>query len=57
MRNLPCRRIQVDELWRFNYCKDPTSRPEIRAKAPRARLRRISRWKEIPRHRSSGDGK
>lgn len=36
MRNLPCRRVQVDELWTFNYCKDRNVTPEIAAKVPGA---------------------
>lgn len=36
MRNLPCRRIQVDELWTFNYCKQRNLTPEIAAKVPGA---------------------
>lgn len=28
-RNLSCRRIQLDELWGFNYCKAKTVTPEI----------------------------
>ncbi len=31
MRNLSCRRIQVDELWGFNYCKAKNVTPKIRA--------------------------
>jgi len=29
LRNLACRRIQLDELWGFNYCKAKTVTPEI----------------------------
>jgi IS1 family transposase len=36
LRNLPCRRIQVDELWGFNYCKAKTVTPEIAEKIPSA---------------------
>jgi IS1 family transposase len=36
MRNLPCRRLQVDELWTFNYCKQRNVTPEIAAKVPGA---------------------
>jgi IS1 family transposase len=36
LRNLPCRRIQLDELWGFNYCKAKTVTPEIAAKVPGA---------------------
>jgi IS1 family transposase len=36
MRNLPCRRIQVDELWTFNYCKQRNVTPEIRHRVPGA---------------------
>lgn len=36
MRNLPCRRIQVDELWTFNYCKQRNVTQEIAAKIPGA---------------------
>ena len=36
MRNLPCRRIQVDELWTFNYCKARNVTPEIRRRVPGA---------------------
>jgi hypothetical protein len=36
MRNLPCRRTQVDELWTFNYCKQRNVTPEIAAKVPGA---------------------
>jgi IS1 family transposase len=36
MRNLPCRRIQVDELWGFNYCKQANLTPEIAANVPGA---------------------
>jgi IS1 family transposase len=35
-RNLTCRRIQVDELWGFNYCKKKNVTPEIAAKIPGA---------------------
>ncbi len=28
-RNLPCRRIQLDELWGFNYCKAKNVTPQI----------------------------
>ena len=36
MRNLTCRRIQVDELWTFNYCKQRNVTSEIAAKVPGA---------------------
>ena len=36
MRNLPCRRIQVDEVWGFNYCKQRNVTQEIQAKVPSA---------------------
>jgi IS1 family transposase len=36
MRNLTCRRIQVDELWTFCYAKDKNLTPEIAAKVPGA---------------------
>lgn len=36
MKNLPCRRIQVDETWGFNYCKAKNLTPEIRKKVPEA---------------------
>jgi IS1 family transposase len=36
MRNLPCRRIQVDELWTFCYAKAKNVTPEIAAKVPGA---------------------
>ena len=29
LRKLPCRRIQLDELWGFNYCKAKNLTPEI----------------------------
>jgi hypothetical protein len=32
LRNLPCRRIQVDELWGFNYCKEKNVTPNIAEK-------------------------
>jgi IS1 family transposase len=35
-RNLTCRRIQVDELWGFNYCKQKQVTPEIADKVPGA---------------------
>ena len=35
-RNLRARRIQVDELWGFNYCKARHVTPEIAAKHPMA---------------------
>ena len=31
-RNLWCKRLQLDELWRFNYCKQKTVTPNIAAK-------------------------
>jgi IS1 family transposase len=36
MRNLTCRRVQVDELWTFNYCKERNVTPKIAAKVPAA---------------------
>jgi len=36
LRNLPCRRIQLDELWGFNYCKAKTVTPEIAERVPGA---------------------
>lgn len=36
LRNLSCRRIQLDELWGFNYCKAKTVTPEIAEKIPGA---------------------
>lgn len=36
MRNLPCRRIQVDEMWGFCYAKERNVTPEIAAKVPGA---------------------
>jgi IS1 family transposase len=35
-RNLPCRLIQLDELWGFNYCKAKTVTPEIPERIPGA---------------------
>lgn len=35
-RNLTCRRLQVDEIWTFNYCKQRNITPEIAAKVPDA---------------------
>ena len=35
-RNLSCRRLQVDELWGFCYCKQRSVTPEISAKNPAA---------------------
>jgi IS1 family transposase len=35
-RNLPCKRIQLDELWGFNYCKAKSVTPEIAARVERA---------------------
>src|SRR6185437_513883 len=35
-RNLPCRRIQLDELWGFNYCKQKNLTEEIAEKIPGA---------------------
>ena len=35
-RNLACRRLQVDELWGFCYCKAKNVTPEISAKNPAA---------------------
>ncbi len=36
MRNLTCRRLQVDELWTFNYCKQRNVTSEIASKVPGA---------------------
>jgi len=36
MRDLPCRRIQVDELWGFCYCKQANLTAEIAASVPGA---------------------
>ena len=36
MRNLTCRRLQVDELWTFCYAKEKNVTPEIAAKVPGA---------------------
>ncbi|MGH9709853.1 MAG: IS1 family transposase, partial [Candidatus Acidiferrales bacterium] len=36
LRNLSCRRVQLDELWGFNYCKAKNLTPEIAAKIPAA---------------------
>ncbi|MGC1105013.1 MAG: IS1 family transposase [Candidatus Acidiferrales bacterium] len=36
LQNLRCRRIQVDELWGFNYCKAKNVTPDIEAKIPNA---------------------
>ena len=36
IRNLSTRRVQVDELWGFNYCKRKNVTPEIAAKVPQA---------------------
>jgi len=36
LRNLSCRKIQLDELWGFNYCKAKTVTPEIATKVPNA---------------------
>ncbi len=35
-RNLHSRRLQVDEMWGFNYCKQKNVTPEIAAKVPGA---------------------
>ena len=36
MRNLPCRRVQVDELWTFNYCKQRNITQKIAENVPAA---------------------
>lgn len=36
LRNLPCRRIQLDELWGFNYCKAKNVTEEIAERIPNA---------------------
>jgi IS1 family transposase len=35
-RNLACTRVQLDELWGFNYCKAKNVTPEIAEKVPSA---------------------
>ncbi len=35
-RNLPCCRIQLDELWGFNYCKAKNVTPDIAERVPSA---------------------
>lgn len=34
LRNLKCRRVQLDELWGFLYCKDKNVTPEIASQYP-----------------------
>jgi IS1 family transposase len=36
LRNLSCKRVQLDECWTFNYCKARQVTPEIAAKNPDA---------------------
>ena len=36
LRNLTCRRVQLDELWGFNYCKQKNLTEEIAEKVPGA---------------------
>lgn len=36
LRDLPCRRIQLDELWGFNYCKQKNLTDEIQERIPGA---------------------
>jgi len=36
LHNLPCKRVQVDELWAFLYCKSKNVTPEIASKNPKA---------------------
>src|SRR5215467_5925078 len=36
LRNLSCRRIQLDELWGFNYCKEKNVTPDIAERIPGA---------------------
>lgn len=36
LRNLPCRKIQLDELWGFNYCKQGNLTQEIAERVPGA---------------------
>jgi len=36
LRNLPCRLVQLDELWGFNYCKAKNITPTIAEKIPGA---------------------
>jgi IS1 family transposase len=35
-RNLSCRRLQVDEIWTFNYCKQANVTADIAARVPNA---------------------
>lgn len=35
-RNLTCNRVQVDEVWTFNYCKQGNLTPEIAKRVPNA---------------------
>src|SRR5688500_15305601 len=32
MRNLTCRRLQIDEMWTFNYCKQANLTDKIKSK-------------------------
>lgn len=50
LRNLACRRIQLDELWGFNYCKAKTVTPEILERVPGARDVRL--WVAIDARQS-----
>lgn len=34
LRNLSCRRLQLDELWGFNYCKQKNVTPQIQENIP-----------------------
>ena len=36
LKNLPCKRIQCDEIWSFIGAKDRNVTPELRAKNPDA---------------------
>lgn len=36
LKNLSCRRVQVDELWTFNYCKEKNVTPKIAEKVAAA---------------------
>jgi IS1 family transposase len=36
LQNLPCRRVQLDELWGFNYCKQKNVTTEIQDRIPGA---------------------
>lgn len=36
LKNLPCKRVQCDEIWQFVYAKKKNVTPEIREKNPAA---------------------